>query len=134
MVGYLRILHFFYYFSATASARTILAVGRNPAYEGDQIELNCSVTSNSLPPEFQTKVYYFWSNSYYGNFRNTTNGPMVMQNGDVFPGYSVKNDGKTLVIDSARSTDTSFLCSVKEEGSPYSSVNFGLSIGLIYSK
>lgn len=70
----------------------------------------------------------------YGNLRNISSGPAILQNGDILPGYSIKNDGKTLVIASAQSADSSFYCLAREEGSPYNSINFGQSGLQIYGE
>lgn len=58
----------------------------------------------------------------------------MLEDGDVFPGYSIKNDGTTFVIASAQSIDSSVYCLVKEEGSPYSSGYSGLNSFQIYGK
>src|SRR6218665_3857591 len=119
----------FVLFSALPYAQIILSVGRNPGFGGDTIELTCSADSNSLPISDRPKTYYFWKSSLYGNLRNISSGPAQIQNGDVVPGYNIKNDGKTLMIVSAQYTDD-FLCSAQEEGSPYkyTSVNFTLIV------
>lgn len=58
----------------------------------------------------------------------------MLRNGDVLPGYSIKNDGKTFVIASAQFTDTTFYCSVQEEGSPYKSAGANYPSLTIYSE
>src|SRR6218665_2003346 len=110
----------FVLFSASPSASVVLSVGRNPSYAGDSVEINCSGTSNSMPVNERPKMYYFWYANWYGYLRNISSGPAVLQNGDVVPGYSIKNDGKTIVIASVQYSE-SFYCSVQEERSPYKS-------------
>lgn len=119
---------------ASISASAILAVGRNPGFESDTVELTCSNTSYSLPVAERPRLYYTWHNSWYGSFRNISSGAAVLRNGDVLPGYSIKNDGKTFVIASAQFTDTTFYCSVQEEGSPYKSAGANYPGLTIYSK
>lgn len=123
-----------YRFSASISASAILAVGRNPGFESDTVELTCSNTSYSLPVAERPRLYYTWHNSWYGSFRNISSGAAVLRNGDVLPGYSIKNDGKTFVIASAQFTDTTFYCSVQEEGSPYKSAGANYPGLTIYSE
>ena len=84
-----------------------------------------------MPVNERPKMYYFWYINSIGYLRNISSGPAVSQNGDIIPGYSIKNDGKTLVIVSAQYSD-SYSCSVQEEGSPYKSSSY-LSL-TIYSK
>lgn len=123
----------FLFSASIINAYTILAFGRNPSFEGDTIELNCSNTSYSLPVAEQPRLYYTWYNYWYGPFRNISNGPAMLWNGDALPGYTIQNDGKTLVIASAQFSDTRLYCSVQEEGSPYKSTNVYYSNLTIYS-
>jgi len=120
-------------FSAMPYAYVFQSAGRNPSYGGDTIELNCSSYSASLPASEQPKMYYFWYIRSYGLLRNISSGPAVLQNGDVVPGYSIKNDGKTFVIESAQYAD-SYYCSVQEEGSPYKNLYNNYFFVSVYSE
>lgn len=123
-------------FSAYPYASPVLAVGRNPCFGGEKIELNCSFSSNSRPDAYRTNIYYFWSISQYGSLRNISSGPAVLKYGDTVPGYSIKNDGKTLVIASAQYTGNNYnwlSCAVQEEGSPYKSSDSWLDLR-VYSE
>ena len=73
-----------------------------------------------MPVSERPKMYYmyFWNINSIGYLRNISSGPAVLENGDVVPGYSINNDGKTLVIHSVQYTDL-FGCTVLEERSPY---------------
>jgi len=84
------------------------------------MEFDCSATSNSLPASDRPKMYYFYISVLHGNLRNISSGPAVLEHGDVIPGYSIKNNGKTLVVVSAQYSDN-IGCSVQEERSPYKS-------------
>lgn len=108
--------------------------GSNPAKEGDTVELTCNLTSASLPASYRTYVIsYAWNIPNYGLLRNISSGPAVLLNGDLVPGYAIKNNGKTLRISSVRYQDgTYFHCYGLEDGLDVGWRSYSLYLALKY--
>ena len=94
---------------------------QQPSTEGDTVELTCTVNSTSLPAAYRPKIYYQWYVTGIGALQNISSGPATRATyGDSVPGYSIKDDGKTLVIAAAQYRDTGTIyCYVKEQWSAY---------------
>ena len=96
--------------------------GQQPATEGDTVELTCVAVSYSLPAAYRPKMYVKWYLSWIGTWlQNVSGGQATLENcGDSVPGYSLKDDGKTLVIASAEYRDTlAIRCNGQEQWSPH---------------
>lgn len=95
-----------------------------PATEGDTVELTSTVIPTSLPVAYRPKIYYRWYLSWIDStLQNISSGPVKLEySDDLLPGYSIKNDGKSLVIASAQYDDTRGILSyAREQWSPYES-------------
>ena len=78
-----------------------------PSTEGDRVELTCTVNSTSLPAVYRPKAYITWYVFAIGGFKNISSGQATnAYSGELVPGYSINDNGKTLVIASAQYRDT----------------------------
>lgn len=98
----------------------ILSSGRNPATEGDTLELTCNITSTSLPAVYRPNIISIsWYNRGDWLREPFFNGSLMDRRGNIIPGYMSKNNGITLVISSVDYLDQYIRCSGGEYGGPF---------------
>jgi len=108
-----------HYLSVPGSMSLSLTSGRNPAAEGDLVELTCPYTSNSQPAAYQPRALYSWNvpRFYYIALQVLFNGSLQIPNGGIVSGYSTRSNGRTLTIAAVQYNDAQVIgCSVNEEG------------------
>lgn len=116
-----------------------LTSGRNPASEGDLIELTCTYTPNSQPVAYRPRALYSWyvPRLYYNYLPVLTNGSLQIPNGGIVSGYSTSNSGMTLTIPMVQYKDGGQCigCSVKDEGTTWiSSTSYCLNVQCMLSE
>lgn len=82
-----------------------------------------------MPVTSRPKIHYTWKISQIKRFKFISSGPVMLWNGDVVAGYSVKNNGRTLRISSIRAWYDRFVtCFGVEEGSDVKLLDDNLAI------
>lgn len=94
----------------------ILSSGQEPATEGDALELTCNLTSISLPSAYRPSVYYSWRIQYEWQSETNSSGTVMDSKGNIISGYMIKNNGRTLVINSVQYYDKHIDCRGREDG------------------
>lgn len=104
-------------FVGELSGSLILSSGRDPATEGDTLELTCNLTSTSLPAAYRPNIIYIsWYIRYDWSAETIVNGSALDLRGNTISGYVIKNNGRILVISSVHYFDRRIRCYGREDG------------------